>query len=105
MQFVDAYNVLGTEDVAKEKYVLASSIKPVRYRVKLEPIPGGGDKAPRVRIKGYANIEFVQNGTEAPTQIVLNSRGLGYKTLKLHTLKKTNSSEAGETHWKIYLLT
>ncbi|XP_001608203.2 aminopeptidase N [Nasonia vitripennis] len=88
----DALTILSKEEETPEKYVLAPSIKPQRYRIELIPIPDLDRD--RVKLKGRVVIEFTHIGSGEPTsQLVLNSRHLTIESHRVVVLGENNSTK------------
>ena len=83
---------MSREDEEPEQFILAPSIKPLHYRIKLQLIPD--TEKDRVKIIGSAAIDFEQRGDGGPSQLVLNCKHL---TMKEHYLirEKNDTGDHG----------
>ena len=79
-QIKDPLAILNKDEDVPDRYFLAPSITPRRYRVELAP---SVESDKRVRIKGRVSIDFVQNGTESPSQVVLSVKHLNITSYRL----------------------
>ncbi|XP_011497354.1 PREDICTED: aminopeptidase N [Ceratosolen solmsi marchali] len=90
----DVLAVLSNDEELPEKYVLSSSIQPVRYNIKLAPIPETEEG--HVKLQGRVIIDFQQNGISGPNQLVLNSKHLTYKSCRLLIHDKMENSTSNQ---------
>lgn len=75
-----------------ETYALSASIEPQRYHVELFPVQDAA--LDRVRVEGRVVMDFLQRGTNGPSQLVLDSKHLVYKSHRLFVIEGSEAAEA-----------
>ncbi|KAJ8681944.1 hypothetical protein QAD02_017736 [Eretmocerus hayati] len=95
--FRDALAELSRENDRPEKYALSATIRPLHYRLDLHLTPMLNEK--HVRLKGRMTMDFTQNGTEAPSQLVLNSKSLIIQSYQLFFINGTHHNST--THHNV----